>query len=472
MSEGPSWDPYFERVNQQIPGGTQNTKKRLTEREILERQAEINRGNYANVAAAMGGVVGEDDDPLVVINEQYNTGGQSTADLKRETDSIAAGLAQLQADVKANNNSGKSFVVAVADYGTSVPSVFDKFADLGSGAVYNDGNTLQMNNADGRELFIYDVEELATDYPEVSLIVPTQARVSLSSYINRALFFIIRANLARDNYVFGRLNGNRLRVGAVVDGVSTLDSPVWFTTVGDSNTEVTVPLGVYYTLAGGTVAGEEFFPFKVNNQLRATFEDTTGASLFGADYRWTGFGIRNDDDPFLGERGPSVSHFMANDNAPAEVVGSVATMVRLSTTRVTMSAGSNPMPTNFWGTVSEISADFLPGLDVPNGTVTIPESRRYTITAGMRCGTSWPNHFRWDVYRNGNAHQRFGNDMMYGNNALGGTIIPDGVGASWTGYLYEGDVVGLGTWTDGLGVPSAMRGEATGNQTYWTIGAA
>lgn len=465
MTQPEDWQKTFDAVHSP-PGKTKQQPSKKTVQSLQDEALRARRTYASDVAVAMGGVVTEDDDPIGVINDQWNIGGQSAADLKREQDSIAAGLAQLQADVTANNNSGKSFIVPVSDYGTSVPSVFTKFDDSGSGAVYNDGNTLQMNNADGRELFSYNLEELATDYFEVSLLVPTQSRVSFGSYINRALFFLGRGDSAFDNYCVARLNGNSLRVGCVLDGVSTIDSPTWF------GSAVTINPGVYMTFAGGTLAGANVFQFKVNNQVRATFTDSGAASLIGANYRWTGFGIRNDDDPGLGERGPSVSHFMANDNQPAEVVGSIATMVRLSTSQVTMSAGSNPMPTNFYGSVEEVSADMLPGLSLTNGTVTIPKSARYTITVGMRCGTSWPNHMRWDVYRNGLQYKRFGNDMMYGNNALGGTIIPDGVGASWTGYLYEGDVVGIGTWTDGLGVPSAMRGEATGNETFWTIGAA
>lgn len=467
MSE-PTWEQLFEAVGQ-VPGSTKQQPSKETFEE-LGRKTEFARKRYASdVAVAMGAVdTGDDFDPLTAINDQYNAGGQSTADLKRETTQIAAGLAQLQADVTANNNSGKSLQVAVSDYETAMPTEFEKFSDWGSGAVYNDGNTLQMSNADGRELFKYALEDLATDYFEVSLIVPRQAGATFGNYVNRALFFIGRADAAFDNYCFARLNGNLLRVGAVIDGVSTIDSPTWFGAgpLGTGSTQLAISPGIYMTFAGGTLAGARFFQFKVNNQVRATFRDVSEVSLLGEDYRWTGFGIRNDNDQR--NESPSVSHLVANDNAPAEIVGSGITLVRLSTGTWGLSSGTNVLGGGFWDSQEEASPDFLAGLDLGLGEITIPESDWHTIAVSARVGSSWPNHFRWVLYKNGLPYKHFGSDHMFGSNALGGTILPDQAAGTWAGYLTKGDKIRIGYNSDGIAA-NALRGTADGSQTWWTV---
>lgn len=458
--EGPEWKPTFDSVNKEPP--STKPKKRLTEKDLQDRNQEINRRNAANIAVSMGAVdTGDDFDPFSAINDQFNAGGASTADLRRETGQIAAGLAQLQADVAANNNSGKSFIVTVSDYDILMPDVFTVVSDTGAGAIYNDGNSLQMDAASGRELLGYNVEQLATDYFEVSLICP---RLPNSG---EEIYFLGRGDADWNNYVFARLNWSTLRVGAVIAGVSTLDSPIWFGSrvAGTGPEAVTINPGVYMTFSGGTFAGARSFQFKVNNQLRAQFLDTGNVSQLGEDYRWTGCGITNN-----GGASPSFSHFMANDNAPAEIVGSVATLVRLSSTQWGVSSGTNILGGGFFDAVEEVSTDMLPGLNLAAGTVTIPKSRRYVISAQARCGTSWPNHFHFVLFRNGSAFKHFGPDHMYGSNALGGTISPECVGATWSGYLYEGDVIRLGYDSD-ASFANGLRGESTGRQTYFTVGA-
>ncbi len=460
MTETADWQPTFEAARR-IPGGT---KQRPSQKdwEELKKSTEFSRKRYASdIAVAMGAVdTGDEFDPLSEINEITTNQNQSSADLKRETDAIAAGLAQLQADVKANNNSGKSFIVAVSDYGTSIPSVFDLVADTGSGAIFNDGNTLQMSNNTGREVLGYNVEPLATNYFEVSLVVPKQSGAFGSSYGDRCLFFIGGADETFDNYRVARLNGNKLRIGAVLDGVSTLDSPTWF------GPEVTITPGTYMTFRGGTISSEFHCQFLVNNQVRANFIDAGEVSLIGDDYRWTACAIQNSAVDII-NRSASVSHFMANDNAPALVSGSIGHMYRTSTTQVAVTAGVNPLPTSFFGLLGEVSPDIIP--DLTAGTLTVTESRPYVITASARTGTSWVNHFMWVLYRNGLPDRYFPMpDVMWGSNALGGTIKPDLVGATLSVHGYAGDEFGLGYEVDGT-AGNILRGEAAGQMTYFTV---
>lgn len=466
MSETADWDPTFAAVHK-VPGSKQQQPSKKTY-EDLAREAEFSRNRYASdVAVAMGAVdTGADFDPYGAIAEQHDTGGAATAALRRETTSIAAGLAQLQSDVTANNNSGKSFIVAVADSGLVVPTVFDLIDDSGAGGIFNDGNTLQMSNNDGRELLGYNVEALVTDYFEVSLIVPKQAGTTFNSYVNRALFFLGRGDATWDNYCFARLNGDKLRIGAVIDGVSTLDSPVWFGlgVLGAGSDEITINTGIYMTFGGGTLAGQWVFQFKVNNQVVATFGDAANASLIGDDYRWTGLGIRNDGD--FGNRSPTVSHFVANDNSPAAVVGSGGRMERISTGAVNISSGSHALPASFFDNPGALTEDI--NRNVSAGTYEVTEADWYKITVHLATGTGWPNHFRLRLFLNGLADDYMSPDTTFGTNVLGGAEIPEGVHGSWSGYLNALDEVEVGYDAESSAL-SALRGTASGKQSYFTI---
>lgn len=465
MTQPDSWEQIFERVGK-VPGSTKQQPARKTVQALQEEAVRQHENTLWDVAISMGQTQTESGDPYTAINEAWNQGGQSTADLEREQQSIAAGLAQLQADVKANNNSGKSFIVPVADYGTSVPSVFDLIDNAGSGAVYNDGNTLQMSNHDGREVFSYNAEPLATDHFETSLLVPKQPGTALIVQ-NRSLYWIGRMDATSDNYCVARLRGTKLRVGAVIDGVSTLSSPTWFGSGADGSgpTEVTITPGVYMTFAGGTVGDNRIFQFKVNNQVRATFNDTGDVSALGEDYRWTGFGLENSEDAVTNQS-PTVSHFMANDNAPAPIVGSYASMCRVSTSLVAVLSGVNTMPNNFFDLALECSPDIT--MNPVDGSFTVSESKPYILTVESKCGGSWPNHFKFVSFVDGLQNRYMSPDFGFTSNALGGTQLPDHVHGTASLYLLEGDTVQVGYDSDG-GTPNALRGEATGFQTWVSL---
>ena len=465
MTQPDSWERIFERVGK-VPGSTKQQPAKKTV-QALQDEAQFQRRQYAwDVAVSMGQVQTEgDDDPYTAINDAWNAGGQSTADLEREQQSIAAGLAQLQADVKANNNSGKSFIVPVTDYGTSVPSVFDLIENSGAGAIYNDGNTLQMSNNDGRELLGYNVEPLATDHFEVSLLVPKQPGTALIVE-NRTLYWVGRRDATSDNFCIARLRGTKLRVGAVIDGVSTVSSPTWFGSGADGSgpTEVTITPSIYMNFSGGTGSDTRIFQFKVNNQVRATFKDSGAVSALGEDYRWTAFGIENSADAITNQS-PSISHFMANDNAPADIVGSYARMARLNTSNISVFSDAHEL-TGFFDITMASSPDITP--NPANGSFTVNKSKPYIINTTLRCGGSWPNHFQFVLYLNGILDHRFGADFGYTSNALGGTQLPDGIAGSTSINLNEGDTVQLGYWSDG-GTPNALRGDATGGLSWVTI---
>lgn len=394
------------------------------------------------------------------LDDLFNTAFQA----KREQTQMQAAIAQLKADVTANNNSGKTLLVTVSDYGTTFPSVLTVFDTSGGGTLTNDGDTLEFSKDTGRKLFSYNVEALATDFFEVSLIVPRPLGTTWGSYGDRAIYFLGRGDATWDNYCVARLNGNKLRIGAVIAGTSTIDSPLWFDAVTGGN-EVTITPGSYMTFRGGTSAGVNVFQFLVNNQPAATFVDTDNDGLVGEDYRWTGAGLENENNDVL-NRVANISHFMANDNAPAPVVGSFASMCRLSTSLVAVLSGTNELPDSFFDFVTENSTDI--SYSLTDGTFTVSKPGSYLISATLRCGGSWPNHVQLVSFVDGIAGKHMSADFGYTSNALGGTQLPDAVHGSVPLQLQAGDSVSIGYLSDG-GTPNALRGEATGNYTHFTI---
>lgn len=68
MTEGPGWQPIFDQVSQ-IPG-TETSPKRLTEKDIADKWAFLNRRNAAGIAVSMGAVdTGDDFDPYSALSD-------------------------------------------------------------------------------------------------------------------------------------------------------------------------------------------------------------------------------------------------------------------------------------------------------------------------------------------------------------------------------------------------------------------
>lgn len=391
----------------------------------------------------------------------------SFAGQKKETTQIAAGLAQLRADLTGNNNSGKTFQVDMSDFGTEIPDVLTKFHDSGVGDVVNDGDTLEYPNEDGRELFGYNVEPLLTDYPEVSLVVPRQAATYFGGFGNRALYWIFRANDDFSSFSFARLNGNKLKVGCVQAGLSTIDSPTWFGSgpAGAGATEVTIDPASYMTVAGGYLDDPRTIQFKVNNRVVATFYDSTEASAIDEVHRWTGLGIENDRNDLV-NRVANVSHFMANDNNPTPVQGSGARMSRLLTSTVNVSGGTNAFPTSFFTFAHEKTEDIA--VNLTNGGFIVSEGDWYTISVRVEIGALMPNRLGFCLFRNGLEDISFGPEFGYTSNAGGGTQLPGYVACSTPVYINAGDAVQIGYIASAV-TPGAFKGDTTGNKTHLTI---
>lgn len=396
------------------------------------------------------------------ITDFFNTASAQ----KKELDRMNAGLQALQSDITANNNSGRTVQVAISDYDTAVPSVFTQAYANGSGTITNDGDTLEMSNNDLLVMYRYNPTDLLTDYFEVSLVVPRQTWDWFGSYGDRSIMFVGRANIGWTDLVFARLNGRTLSVGCVSGGMEGTYTYFGSGGTGSGPATVTVPVGSYMTFRGGTLAGDRVFQFLVGNTVVATFKDNGAVSQLGPLYRWTGFGLWNDSGPDFINRSGNMSHFVANDNQPAPVVGKGATMVRLGTSAVDASSGTNEFPTNFFDSTEELGDKVSP--DVPNGVFEIEEAGWWTISAAVKCNTAWFTHFNLVVYKDGLAYKHISTDKGFNTEFFGNSVVPDIVVGTWTGYFPKGAYVSLG-YRCNAGLSDAFLGSSGGDETYFTI---
>lgn len=392
---------------------------------------------------------------------------QTAAQVKREQLQLRAGVAALMADKAANNNSGLSFEVDVSSYNQVIPPEFNREYIEGSGSVTNDGDTIELSNDDLLVMYRYTPSPLLTDYSEVSVVVPRHAGKYFGSYGERSIFLIARADNTFDNLCIARLNGNKVSVGSVNGGLAG-GTYTWFGSggTGTGPIEVPVELGPYITFRAGTVGGARVFQFLVGNDVVATFVDNNSVSLIGEDYRWVGFGLWNDANDGV-NRVPNVSHLFANDNEPAPIVGTIATMVRTNEQQIPVAAGQNKLPPDFFDLRQEVSTNMA--ADPATGMIQVPDDGPYMISISSRTGTSWVNKFVWLLYVDGLPFRYFPMPtVMWGSDALGGTRKPDLVGASLPVYLHADDIIEIGYDANG-DAGNILRGSVDNLMTYVTV---
>lgn len=89
MTEGPGWGPTFERVKQ-VPGRPAAAgKQRLTEKDVADKWAYLNRRNAASIAVSMGTVdTGDDFDPYEALADI----AQKNADAANLIDAVAKAI--------------------------------------------------------------------------------------------------------------------------------------------------------------------------------------------------------------------------------------------------------------------------------------------------------------------------------------------------------------------------------------------
>jgi hypothetical protein len=261
-----------------------------------------------------------------------------------------AGLAAMRADQQGQINSGKAVTVSLAGVadGADITSLgFTRIVDTGTQNVVIAGEALDMGSAAaGAEGFLYTLDTLATDYFEVSWVMPRQAGSSRNIFGavnsgNSGTRGIGRSNLSGTRRCEARVWYDKIRIGCVVDGNTT-----WFAPAGGGGVDASAvaPQGAYVTFRGGTTGGVRIFQVLVNGQPKITRVDTGNVSYVGEDYRHWGVLMETD-----GEFRPNnISVLTANDNAPVPTAGTFFRAYR--------SAGSTAQNQSGW---AAFSADTL-----------------------------------------------------------------------------------------------------------------
>lgn len=367
-------------------------------------------------------------------------------DKSSEVTNIAAGLAQLKAQQTAQQNYGKSFLVTVSDYGTSIPSVFTKLIDTGSGALSNDGDTLEYTGGNGTEGYLYNVDVLATDYFETSVVIPRKTAEWLLSGGNNFIYLVGRSNAAMTSFCFVQIGYHTVRFGCVRAGISTLASPDWFAAAANFD------LGGYVTFQGGTGADNNFFQVLQNNKIITGQDDSGNISNMGALYRSVGFAVQGESEP-NGILVGNISNFLGNDNTPAPVPGSGATINKLSGS-VSLSSGNNKFPSTMYpNTLADKSSD----ITVTGNSFQVTNAGRYIVTVAFGFASVYGSQAGVLIYKNAGS-----NPILVGQQAYNSQNFC----SSFPITLAAGDTIIGGYYT---GTGGTAIGESTGAYTWMGI---
>ncbi|ATN88104.1 minor tail protein [Mycobacterium phage Cindaradix] len=317
-----------------------------------------------------------------------------------------AALAQLQADWAGSANSGRKFFVNFGDYdnANSVPSVLTEIVGTGPGSVATVDGQLQWldsGSAFAQRMYLYNVEELLSDYFEVQFVMPRRSEDEFFGFANPPYNYAIgRSNTSGSRFCFARVGYQRARMGCVVDGTTTL--------FGAADISYQAPAGARIKFRGGTSGGVRVFQLLVNNQIIGTVTDTGNVSFVGDGYRRVGLGF--EAQPRGGGQGTpgTISALSANDNAPQAAVGTVFRAYRAATASINKTSGSNVLPANCIDTVDQISGDLT--WTPATQRLTYNGERPKTFLVGMRVksGAIIPEAGTWCqlLYKNGSLYAR------------------------------------------------------------------
>ena len=270
-------------------------------------------------------------------------------------------------------------------------------------------------------------------------------------------------------------------MGCVVNGVSI----PWVTGIPLTwSTEMSLKCGVdgnarRYQVFSGT---QLVLDFREDNNTKVagggTVVRAAGAALsnLGEGFRRWGAIARYNGNNNSG----TVSSVSVTDDPPIVYAGSVARIIRTSTTAVTMAAGENALAANFWDDDEFKSLDITYTLST--GTFKVTDSKMYLVAARIRLSAAFAalstvnlqvstnNGSTWTTVQRGNSvwpYDAFHNAQS-NEHALSG---------NWLQYLNAGDMIRLSTQRAGSVNSAVLRGSAAttgvaaGSETYFSISA-
>lgn len=505
MTESADWAPTFAAINT-IPGGGP-AKAPL---DFNDRQAWINKRNASNIAVALGSVdTGDDYDPWGGIAD-YADGMRSDIGATRDslvnnifgwlgsgwsaldTDAALAnqaatlaGLAAMIAALQSNQNNqavgGTQVLVNFSDR-ANASSLGADFTQTyaGSGTGYwgiKSGRAAwyPVNDYNRTCVGIYNVAHTTTDYQMVGAAFAAAPWWSGSTSNSGHNFLFGRADATGSTCVFADMTAYTAQIGCIVAGTKTV--------LGTAS-GFTFKANAIYWLRCGTVGGARIFQLVEGTRAVLTVTEVGTTSVLGSeqatpeDYRWGGAGVTGAATS-LGTAQPGVmTAFALSDNQPAAVIGSGARMFRASTSAVDVSAGAHQLPTGFFDTVAESTADITASTSA--GTFTVSQDGWYNIDAQFSLADFWggfsplsPFPLFLTVYKTPSGGSpavecQIGDVLM--GYALSGftTASPRAACGSARIYLQAGDSVQLGYNAD-TGKTDVFIGDAAGIGTYFTL---
>ncbi|BBC43316.1 putitive minor tail protein [Mycobacterium phage Y10] len=348
---------------------------------------------WNNFWGALVGRQTDDDVSLADPTEQI-------AELASTTAAHSSAIAQLMANQNGNTNQG---VVGGDDFErVSVGSLgggWAEFYSLGSGNGYydtsnghdavwhdegastNTGTFVRTDPAD---------ERTETDFQRVTFVVGTVAGEAPLPFIltgGQHIRLWVRVNDDADTAgitdgVFIEVGGASLaQFGYRKNGTTTM--------VG-STVSCTWGVGTRFTIDAGTADGVETFRFYKNGSPMLTWEDSSGVTSYGEDFRrwgWEGQARARG----LGQGTPSsCARITIADNAPTAVYGTTMRVFRTNTSGVSMPVVNNtvgsPLPANVFDSIAYKSADL--DWNPATNTVTFLTDRPATYFVQCRIETS------------------------------------------------------------------------------------
>lgn len=280
------------------------------------------------------------------------------------------------------------------------------------------------------------------------------------------------------NYTFARLNSTGtdfVYLKVTADAAMNYFAELGYA-VGGSRT-IWVPATLFQTdanvwLAAGTDSGLRQYQVLIGNTPLITYNEVGTASAMDANHRWWGFG---GDVVGSGTVAPGdVNYISIADHRRPSIatngfgVGSFFRIYRANTGLVNRSNGYNPLPSNFFDTVEQITPDFVFN-SLGTGELTIGYEGTYFVN--MRFVINFmPDNARTDalLYQNGVLVRRgFGTFSEAGG--LAGANQPTGMGGGFVVYCKAGDKLQPGVYCSTT-MNSFLNGNPSGNDCYWEVG--
>ncbi|MHA0288260.1 DUF7257 domain-containing protein [Mycobacterium sp. C3-094] len=389
---------------------------------------------------------------------------QSLRDNAATVAALGAAVAELQNDRNANVG-GKSAVVDFTTRPTSstLGSDFDQsYTGAGTGTlgIVNGAGArwTARNDASRTCLFRYNQLQTATDYQKVWVAFGSSPAQFGSNAARNEIHG--RKNDAGTTYVYAAMEKGRAELGCYVDGAKTSfvsrTSGFSFRSTG------------LYALECGTVGALGLRVFRLldsNGSVILSHTEVGTTSQAGADYRGGGGAVYAVATGFGTTAPGDMLAWAMADNYPPTLVGSIAKMYRGSTDTVSIAAGLNPLPADFFDNSGATTPDYI--VSRPNGTFTVTMDGNYYCK--IQCRTNGlPEQFTFVLYVNDDPYEYAGDAHHRGVNILGGNVDPLACSADITVPLQAGDSVGWGTDAAGFGAGS-LTGDPNGRQTYSKI---